>query len=359
MGIAQAHLERLAAHPRPAGSDAERAARDYCASRLRECGFDTREERFEYSAAPGRLATALSGAALIFIFAAAGHVGWRDQAGAAIALLIGGGVCVAGAAGWLARHGVLNLPWWRERGINLVATRGAPAVWLVAHLDSKSQPIPLAIRALGVMGAIAVWLVAIAVSIAQIGGAPVQWLWPWLTVAGVVVTAPVAASIVGARSPGALDNASGVATALLVAERLPRDRPMGVILTSAEELGLAGSRAFARFRSPGVAINIDGVDDLGELRLTYTGRRPERLVNALLAAARSEGLRAGSGPLLPGVLLDGVAFADRGWEVITVSRGGWRAVARVHTPRDDLSVLTGKGVTETAGVVLHALEAIR
>jgi hypothetical protein len=266
---------------------------------------------------------------------------------------------VGAAAHWLTRRGVLALPWWRERATNLVATRGAPAVWLVAHLDSKSQPIPIAIRALGVMSTIVMWVVAVAVAAAQVGGASVAWLWPWLTVLGVVAAAPVAASIVRARSPGALDDASGVATVLLVAEQIPRDYSLGVLLTSAEELGLAGARAWAERRAPAVAINVDGVDDVGELRFTHTGRRPDRLVRALLTAASEQGVRAGSGPLLPGVLLDGVALADRGWDVITVSRGTWRTVARVHSPRDDLSTLTGKGVADTAGVVLRAVEALR
>jgi hypothetical protein len=297
--------------------------------------------------------------ALILTFAAAGHVGWRDHAGAALALLLAGGCAVGAAARWLTRYGVLALPWWRERATNLVATRGAPSLWLVAHLDSKSQPIPIAVRALGVMGTIVIWSVAVIVGAMQLAGAPVAWLWPWLTVLGVVTAAPVAASIVRARSPGALDDASGVATVLQVAEQLPRDYPLGVLLTSAEELGLAGARAWAERRAPGAAINVDGVDDAGVLRFTHSGRRPERLVRALLAAASEHGVRAGSGPLLPGVLLDGVALADRGWEVITVSRGTWRTVARVHTPRDDLSALTGKGVADTAGVVRRAVEALR
>jgi hypothetical protein len=288
-------------------------------------------------------------------------VGWRGHATLALVLLLAGGMLVASVARWLTRHGVLVLPWWRERAVNLVATRGTPSVWLVAHLDSKSQPIPIAVRVLGVMATIVIWVVAVAVSTTQGAGVPVEWLWPWLTVVGIIAAAPVAASVVGARSPGALDDASGVATALLVAEQLPREHSLGVLLTSAEELGLAGARAWAKVSAPDstVAINIDGVDDAGALRFTYTGRRPARLVDALLGAARGCGVRARSGPLLPGVLLDGVALAEQGWEVITVSRGSWRTVARVHTPRDDLSTLTGKGVMETAGVVLHAVEALR
>ena len=61
---------------------------------------------------------------------------------------------------------------------------------------------------------------------------------------------PVMASVVGARSAGALDNASGVATVLRAVELLARDVAVGVVLTSAEELGLAGARAWAREATP-------------------------------------------------------------------------------------------------------------
>ncbi|MGH7718982.1 MAG: M28 family peptidase, partial [Gemmatimonadaceae bacterium] len=138
----------------------------------------------------------------------------------------------------------------------------------------------------------------------------------------------------------------------------------GVLLTSAEELGLAGARAWAAAqraeRAAGVppstpAINVDGVDDVGVLRLVYTREKPGRLLAALHGAARRVGTEARSAPLLPGVLLDGVALADAGWEVITVSKGTLRTVARVHTPRDSAAHLSGRGIAEAAQVIASAI----
>jgi Zn-dependent M28 family amino/carboxypeptidase len=229
----------------------------------------------------------------------------------------------------------------------------------VAHLDSKSQPVPIAVRALGVMATIVVWIAAYAVAAAQLLGADVARMWPWIGSVGLVAGLPVIASVVRARSPGALDNASGVATVLCVVERLARDYPVGVLLTSAEELGLAGARSWVRGRARGVAINVDGVDDRGTLRLIYSGRRPRALLTTLSDAARAAGKGVRSGPLLPGVLLDGVALADGGWDVVTVSKGAWRTVARIHTPRDDLSSLTGRGVAEAADTVARAMGELR
>jgi Peptidase family M28 len=359
VAAARRHLERLAAEPRPAGSAAEARAREYCATRLRELGFSVEEEPFQYSALPGRLATPLAGVASVALLLVAGGAGSRGYPLLAISLLGAGGTVLALGALWLMRRGVLSLPWWRSTGVNLVARRVEPRAWLVAHLDSKSQPVPIAVRALGVMGTIAIWIAAVVMAGAQLFGADVAWIWPWIGLVGLVAGLPVIASVVRARSPGALDNASGVATVLRVVEQVARDAPVGVLLTSAEELGLAGARAWVRARARGTAINVDGVDDDGGLRLIYSGRRPRALLATLSDAARATGREVRIGPLLPGVLLDGVALADRGWDVITVSKGVWRTVARIHTPKDSLSSLTGKGIAEAAETVAHAVTELR
>jgi Zn-dependent M28 family amino/carboxypeptidase len=143
-----------------------------------------------------------------------------------------------------------------------------------------------------------------------------------------------------------VDNASGVAAILGAALALPRELPLGVLVTSAEELGLAGARAWVGARPPAVALNCDGIDDGGELLCMYTGRPPARLVAAYQRAARAEGVSLRVRRLLPGVLVDGVAFADAGWEVLTLSRGTVGTLARIHTRRDDLGALTGAGVED-------------
>ena len=356
---ARRHLERVAAAPRPAGSPAESAARDYCAGVLRSLGFSVSEEPFEFSALPGRLGTSLCGVASIFMLAAAGHLGWRGHALGAFVVLAAGGIVVLGAAWWLARFGVLDLPWRRERAVNLAATRALagsePGIWLVAHLDSKSQPLPIAVRALGVMASLAIWGVALVVSALQSAGASLAGYWPLITIAGVLAGILVAASVVGVRSPGALDNASGVATVLVAAEQLPSDRSVGVLLTSGEELGLAGARAWARAKRGSVAINVDGVDDRGAIRVIHPRPRPEALLRAIASAAGELGVNITSGPLPPGLLVDSVALADGGWKVVTLSKGNWRTVARIHTPADDLAALHGEGVAEVATLVQRTL----
>jgi hypothetical protein len=345
------HLAAIAAAPRPAGSAAEATAREYCAAILRSAGLDVRHRAFEYSTFPGRWGTPLAGALAALLFLAAGHLGAHDRPRDALVLLLSVGAMMGVCGWWLGQRGVLDLPIGRLRGNNLTATRGRPTLWLVAHLDSKSQPISIGVRAIAIMASIAIWIAAVVLSLAQIPERASSWAWIALTIAGVIAALPVASSFVGARSPGALDNASGAATVLRTVELLPRDVEIGVLLTSAEELGLAGARAWAREAEPAMAINVDGIDDSGELRLIYSGRTPRGLLERLGASWPS------ASRLVPGVLMDGVALSAAGWEVVNVSKGSWRTVSRIHTTRDDLAHLHGVGVEDVATLLAKSIVA--
>lgn len=351
MSAARSHLAAIAAAPRPAGGEAERKAREYCAGVLRAAGFEVSERAFELSTFAGKWGTPIFGVCVAGLMLAAAHAGAAGRGSRALGILVAGAAVLAPCGRWLARRGVLDLPFARARSTNLVATRGAPSLWLVAHLDSKSQPIPIIARALAITASLVLFGVATGVSIAQLVVPIPSFVWFALAIAGVVAALPVMASVVSARSAGALDNASGVVTVLRTVEMLPRDLPIGVLLTSAEELGLAGARAWAREAAPASAINIDGIDDSGDLRLIYSGRLPR----ALLARLGSGWPRPGR--LVPGVLMDGVALAVAGWEVVNVSKGSWRTVSRIHTPSDDLSHLEGSGAEEVAAMLAGAIEA--
>jgi hypothetical protein len=275
----------------------------------------------------------------------------------ALTILVAGAAILGACGWWLGRSGVLDLPFARARSTNLVATRGAPTLWLVAHLDSKSQPIPIVVRALAITASLVLYGVAAGVGVAQLIVPISPFVWIALATLAVLAALPVMASVVGARSPGALDDASGVVTVLRAAEQLPRDLALGVLLTSAEELGLAGARAWAREGAPASAINlaplsainIDGIDDSGGIRLIYSGRLPRALLERFGSGWPSPGR------LVPGVLMDGVALSDAGWQVVNVSKGSWRTVSRIHTPSDDLAHLDGRGAEEVAAMLVDAI----
>ena len=122
---------------------------------------------------------------------------------------------VNGADRWSPRHwprepGGCSARGYREGktpGINLEAKRGEPAIWLVAHLDSKSQPIPILVRAAAIVACILVWIVLVVLSALRVEALA----WHIATLAAALAGMTVAISTVGTKSRGALDNATGVA----------------------------------------------------------------------------------------------------------------------------------------------------
>lgn len=270
--------------------------------------------------------------------------------GAAVALLIVGGRAIA-------QH-VNTLPWMRSSSVNLVARRGTPRVWLVAHLDSKSQPVAMLVRIAGMVVGGATLIAIAALALVAARGVPVPpMLWMLLGVLAIVALLPVIASVIGDVSPGALDNGSGVVAVLLAADMLPREMAIGVLLTSAEELGMAGARAFGATHAAAMAINVDGVDDRGAtICMRHGGAARVRV--GLSRAARAIGMRVDERRTLPGLLTDGVVLAEAGWSAVTLSRGGLRTLWRIHRAADIASRLDGRGIHEMARLVASAAQEI-
>jgi hypothetical protein len=261
-------------------------------------------------------------------------------------------VVAFGALAVLGRRGVLDCPLMRRRGVNLQATRGgeSPTVWLVAHVDSKWQPVSMIARVAGVIGTSAGVIAMVAVTVAPVPASDgLAWAALILTW---VSSAPLMLSVVGDRNHGTLDNASGVAAVLEAAESIPPTARVGVLIADAEEAALAGTRAWAKTLSPSVALNCDSVDDEGPLVVMYSRARPNSLIARLEAAAADVEARP---PrvlrLIPGVLTDSVALADAGWNTLTLSRGTIRTLQRIHTSRDTLSSMRGTGVAGVARVL--------
>lgn len=343
-------LQVIGAQARPAGSDSERRARELCARELSDAGFSVADRPFDYSAFPGLWGTPVVGVMLLTA-ALATALGRADGAGVQIGLVL---ALAAGVVGWwLARHGG-SLRLARRRGVNLEAWRGVPKVWLVAHLDSKTQPVSLLVRAAAVVITCVSWVIVLLACAGVLAGmidAGVVGTLAWVAVAGAV---PLVLSWVrhGDGGTGALDNASGVAAVMQAAVLVNREHPLGVVLSSGEELGLVGARAWLAGRrglDPGVAINCDGIDDDGAV--TCTIARDGGVVRSSVVWVVSEmslrpAVRVRNS--LPGVLFDAVAFADAGWPAVTVSRGTLGSLARVHTRADTLDRLHGAGVEQTA-----------
>ncbi|MDB4874636.1 MAG: peptidase [Gemmatimonadetes bacterium] len=340
------HLEHLGAQARPAGSAAAAEARDYCAGVLKNAGFVVTERSFEYSEFVGAWATPLGG----LVAALAGIGLYLGRRAPALTILSVVALAVTAAAlGYLGRDGVLDFPARRRTGVNLEATRGddEPAIWLVAHIDSKWQPVSMIARVLGVV-VTTLGLIGLLV-LAMIRGH--ELLAAVLLVATWLGSTPLMLSIVGTKNQGTLDNASGVAAVLEAVEAIPSTARVGVLITDAEELGLAGARAWVRGRGPGVALNCDSVDDRGRVTVMHGSPAPAALLARIrnAASAQREPLRVLR--LIPGILTDHVPLAEAGWQTVTLSRGDLRTLGRIHTSRDTPGFMRGTGIASVAGIL--------
>jgi hypothetical protein len=344
-------LRALAATPRATGSAALQSARQRCATELASIGYVTREQPFDYSSFPGRFGTPLAGVAAVLVVATAAHVGARGDRYLPLALLAGGAALLALMGRWLSRRGIFELPLGWTTGVNLEAMRDgdAPALWLCAHLDSKSQPVPTLVRTAGVFllvaGALAVLTLTMA---AAMGAVPARALWGGGALLTLLGGIPVVLSVVGSRSNGALDNASGVATVLAAAREVKDTRGIGVLITDAEELGLAGAHAWAREKRGMTVLNCDGVDDAGTINVLFTGRPPVAVLHAARTASHQAAIPCRVRRIPLGILMDSVAFADAGLPAVSFSRGSYRSLARVHSAADNLDRLRGTGIEQTA-----------
>jgi hypothetical protein len=324
------------------------AARERCARELKELGYGAVERPFTYSALPGHFAVPLFGIAGAMLVGLAGSWAIGGLRYAPAAILVGGGLALIAIARWTTRRGVLAIPLMRAQGVNLEATKPgeSPTVWLCAHVDSKSQPLPTLVRSAGLVMEAFGFLLATSISLVEAtqGAGVPDFFWAFAGIVTLVGAVPVGLSMVGTQSPGALDNASGVAAVLAAARRLKDQRGVGVLITDAEELGLAGARAWSEGRAHTTVLNCDGVDDAGEITVMRAGRASPRIGQALQAGANAVAI----GPHFPGVLTDAVAFADAGLEAVTISRGSMRSFLRVHSRRDNLAHLRGDGIEPTA-----------
>ena len=349
-------LEDLAQTPRFAGSAEESRARGVCRAELERVGFECKEIPFEYSEAPGRWGPLLAaGAQVIAVIVVAGMVA---AVGAFSALLTGAGLATAFlfVDASVKKREIERFPLQRARSVNLEAKRGNPTTWLVAHLDSKSQTVPMLVRIASSLAlALVLGVTATALILSIVGVKIDQSIWSALAVAAIVAAIPSLLCFVTNRSNGAVDNVSGVVAVMLAAQVPSAPSELGVLITSGEELGLAGARIWAHSAAAGTRIlNCDTVDDQGAWRLMYTGAKPKRMVSAAETVAGKLGVSLRVGRLIPGILADSIAFADLGMEATTLSRGTLSTLARIHTRRDTSNRLTGVGAAE-ASAVLSAL----
>lgn len=245
----------------------------------------------------------------------------------------------------------LHRPLWGRvpaEAVNLIGVRPRARVttWLAAHYDSKGQAVSMASRL----------VLAAACAVAGVAGLGAVAAGSSLLALAPAVLLPVlftGLSRVSARSPGAVDNGSGLVTVLAALDALPADAPVGVLFPDGEEFGLRGAQALVRERAnllaDTVIINFDGVDDRGGV--TAFVHEPGPTVDRIVDGLDARRLR-----WMP-VVVDGLALRHAARECVTIMRGDWGTARVVHTPRDTPDRLTLDGAREVASVVARVLGA--
>lgn len=355
------------ARPRLTGSSGAADVGGWLRSRFEELGYKIREIPFEFSALPGRLGVPMAGALLAVAALMTWGLLWVEVALVSLLVLLAVGVAV-GAGLYFSPRLIADLPWQRYRSANWLITRPGttPRYLVAAHRDSKSQPISIRLRAAAVVAAALGWLGLVAITTARVFGMPYAG---YLSIVAGVLTLVGAVllifSWVDNHSPGALDNATGVAALLALAERLDPEEEVGFLVTDAEELGMAGARAAGTALPPLAGIiNLDGLDDDGPFQVVERWGIPRRgrashLVAALLRAADELGMDALRRDLPPGILVESIAYTKAGIPSVTVMKGRPSALSRVHRAADKPERLTGAGVAATTTLLGAALRLLQ
>ncbi len=347
--------------PRMTGTAGNAEVRSRIRDRFDVMGYTVQEQPFTFSELPGRFGLPIAGVmSVATAVSAMMFMGVRRPLGALVVLVVG---LVLAALPLLALEAGLRLPWLRVKTSNLLFTRESPRWIVMAHMDTKSQGAPTLIRSGVLVGALAMWTTLTAVATATAVGGPLAMEVVW-GAAGMLAMAGAALilSPSGNDSPGALDNGTGLAAVLALARRAPPD--VAFLITDAEEMGLAGARA-AVDQLPEVAgiINLDGLDDEGPVRIaegrSKAARRSTRaLGTALKRSARELGLDVVRRPVPAFLMVDHEPLAAAGLPALTVLKGRWQSMLRVHTPADAVSRLTGTGAARVATLVLTALTGL-
>lgn len=361
--------ERIAAlaTPRMTGTDAAADTDQALTETFEALGYATRELPFSFSTWPGRFGATAAGVALALTGAGAGALLYsRLPVPALVVLVVGLGLAMLPLL--TLGPSLRKVPFGRVESRNLLFTRpGARPSWIVmAHRDSKSQLIPTLVRTAAIAVGAAGWLALLFLAALWFTDEVFRFPGGGL-VAGIVVAVAglvLALAWSSNESPGALDNATGVAALLAVAGGDPGDE-VAFLLTDGEEMGLAGARAAVRSIPPvqGV-INVDGLDDRGVIHVAEghgwrrRGTAPQ-LAAALLTAAEALNVYVERRPLPRYLLVDHLPFAAAGIPSLTVLRGHWRSLLRVHRPGDSADRLDGRGAAETATVLAAALRLLR
>ena len=372
------HVKAIA-FPRGVGSTGETAAREYIVRHFRDLGLHVVREPFHFTKFPAEVLPRLVCAIftpLVFM------VPWLgERFSIHMCLLCLGSLAVPMAlTRWQQPLEKLYDVGKKWRSENVIATNDvpqtadAPTLIFVAHYDSKSQVLPIAVRA-------AAYGIAIAGLISLTGFILVQLLfqfWPpnavlW-GIAGVsgFCLLLLQFNFTQNRSPGGFDNASGIGVLLELARAGMSQQSRCIFLaTGAEEYGMCGALRYIQRRSCTMqpierlaknektfVINLDGLGVGNSVNvITRYGIPPTRtarkLAEALRASGEALGIKTRERYFPIGVGFDSIPIASRGFEAVTLTSGDVGKVAlKVHSKHDRGELLNVESLQRVGELIL-------
>ena len=372
------HVKAIA-FPRGVGSTGEMEAREYIVRHFRDLGLHVVREPFHFTKFPAEVLPRLVCAIftpLVFM------VPWLgEQFSIQMCLLCLGSLAVAMAlTRWQQPLEKLYDVGKKWRSENVIATNDvpqtadAPTLIFVAHYDSKSQVLPIAVRAIA-------YGIAIAGLISLTGFILVQLLfqfWPpnavlW-GIAGVsgFCLLLLQFNFTQNRSPGGFDNASGIGVLLELARvGMSQKRRCIFLATGAEEYGMCGALRYIQRRACTMhpierlaknektfVINLDGLGVGNSVNvITRYGIPPTRtarkLAEALRASGEALGIKTRERYFPIGVGFDSIPFASRGFEAVTLTSGDVGKVAlKVHSKHDRGELLNVESLQRVGELIL-------
>jgi len=392
------------ARPRLVGTPGEAFAADYITRTLRAAGLEVHAEPFEFSAGWENVQRSFLLLVVVLLATAYGVQPISPVMTAALGLLIAVlllsynpvshrifarcAIPDGDRPDWLARLLLRTGP--RLRSRNLVAhlpvagRPDGPAVYLIAHYDSKSQNLAL-VQRVRLVRILATGGLSFAAISCLVGLRPdlMHHIWLGGLFATVTILPAIAALMLlalqtGNSSPGAIDNAIGVGMLLCLAERLAQDQAVAQTLdvtfvaTGAEEWGLMGAFAFVkthrealvdRARRTGLyVLNLDGPGVDGPVYATASlglfTRGGGQLLDLIRTAGQVCGIEVGVARSVIGLMADHFPFVLAGLEAVTLATAG-PASWSVHSARDTVEQLDPVGVERVGRVVCEVLHCLR
>jgi hypothetical protein len=246
--------------------------------------------------------------------------------------------------GHLRSKNILALHPVQDRHLNIIFT---------AHYDSKAQSFSGSLR-FALFGATAILFTVSALLLisAIVFGFSTDLVV--LTLVPACVTAlAIQFNTTSNASPGAFDNASGVAIMLELAHSFAGAVPnanLAFIATGAEEAGLCGAVALVQDGTfidqfppeRTIVVNLDGIGSQGPIRITDRYGIPPKKTGLLvshlcLQIANRFGIDARTNWLPTGAAMDHIPFAAHGYQSVTLSSAGWNKTFRAMHTRNDVA----------------------